>query len=244
MLKRTSVKFGLLIMIALLGAGLLLASSRMVRRTGIVLQSARAKDVTSLKDNLTSKDIEAADTRPLKERARQSGKFIANKEPSDTSTYVDLATLANQSNSIVIGTPQQNVCNVSSDGRDITIDYQVNLKYVYKGTQREGDTITVSIPGGIAKFPDGTSAEIRTPWFRKMSQGATYLLFLNRVAGSSSFKTTGEAKGVFEIPTDSDNRNIRIHTGISEDPIHKYQNMNVIEFLKEIRKAVKKASKG
>jgi hypothetical protein len=89
-------------------------------------------------------------------------------------------------------------------------------------------------------FSDGTSAEVRTPWFKKMQEGTTYLLFLNQPALGQPFVTTGAAQGLFEIPTTQGSRVVKTHTGILKDPIWKYNGMDVKAFLKEVRQAIKK----
>lgn len=119
----------------------------------------------------------------------------------------------------------------------------MNIEYVYKGSLERGKTVTVSLPGGKVLFEDGTTAEIKTPWFKKMQNGTTYLLFLNEAPGGGTFVTTGEAQGLFEIPTGEGSRTVKTHVGILRDPMWKYQNMDVRAFLKELRKAVKNSAK-
>jgi hypothetical protein len=75
-----------------------------------------------------------------------------------------------------------------------------------------------------------------------MQEGTTYLLFLSEAPGGRAFVTTGQAQGVFEIPTSEGSRTVKPHTGIMRDPMWKYQNMDVKVFLREVRKAIKKGS--
>lgn len=185
----------------------------------------------------------AGDNRPLKEKAKQFKAFIGKQEPNRAIVYADLSALAKSSAAVVIGTPKENISTLSPDGKSITLEYTVNLEYGYKGTLQAGKIIRVSLPGGKVMFEDGTTAEIRTPWFKKMQNGTTYLLFLNEAPGGGSFVTTGEAQGLFEIPTGEGSRTIKTYTGIMRDPMWKYQNMDVRAFLKEVRLAIKKESK-
>lgn len=184
------------------------------------------------------------DDRPLKDKAKQAGQFIKNEPPNKTPRHADLNGLASHSTAVAIATATQNVCRLSADGRSITIDYPMNVQYAYKGDLQEGSPITVSLPGGKVIFPDGTTAEVRTPWFKKMQGGATYLLFLSPGDRNGDYVTTGGAQGLFEIPTDPHNRKVRTHTGLLKDPMWKYQNMDVRDFLKEVHQATKKDSKG
>ena len=181
----------------------------------------------------------ADDRRTLREKAREARKFVGSEAPNMAARYSDLDKLVRHSRAVVIGIAQQNVCRLSSDGMRSTIDYVMKIEYTFKGNLRPNSTITVSVPGGSVEFPDGSSAEISTSWFKKMQEGTTYLLFLSDGEGGGSFVTTGQAQGVWEIPTSEDSRTVKAHTGIMNDPMWKYQNMNVRAFLREVRVAVK-----
>lgn len=176
------------------------------------------------------------DTRPLKERAKGAGRFVVT-EKSHPPAYQGLNELAANSSAVVIGTPQDNVCRLTPDGRSITIDYRVSVRHTYKGGLKEGDTITVSLPGGAAVLDDGTRVEVQTPWFKKMQDGKTYALFLNDAGGRAVFKPTGGPQGVFEIPVTKESRAVKSHSGVQADPIWAYHGMDVFAFLKEVRKA-------
>jgi hypothetical protein len=120
----------------------------------------------------------------------------------------------------------------------------VRVAYVYKGAIREGNIITVSLPGGKVGFDDGSTAEIRTPWFKKMMNGKAYVLFLTATSRPKVFVTTGEAQGIFEIPTTAKGlRIVQAHTGVPNDPIWKYQGKDVRDFLKELRRITRKPLK-
>jgi hypothetical protein len=179
------------------------------------------------------------DRRTLREKAREARKFVGSEAPNMAARYSDLDQLVRHSRAVVVGSAQQNVCRLSFDGRRSTIDYVVKIEYAFKGNLKPNSTITVSLPGGLVAFPDGSSAEIGTSWFKKMQEGTAYLLFLSDGEGGSSFVTTGQAQGVWEIPTTADSRTVKAHTGIINDPMWKYQNMDVSVFLREVRKAVK-----
>jgi hypothetical protein len=180
------------------------------------------------------------DTRPLKEKAKQGGRFVETHNPNRATVCADLSALANRSDAVIIGTPQKNMSNMTPDGKSIMLDYTVKVEYVYKGALREGDTITVSLPGGKVMFEDGSTAEVRTPWFKKMENGKTYALFLSPNGRSGSFVTTGEAQGLFEIPTTKDSSAVKTHSGLLTDPMWKYHNTDVKAFLRELRRATKK----
>ena len=184
------------------------------------------------------------DIRPLRERAKQTGRYIGDQGPQKIGAFSDLAGLAGSSSAVIIGIPQDNVTALSPDGKSATIDYKVRVMYVYKGRLQEGDVITVSLPGGRVSFEDGSVAEVRTPWFKKMMNGKAYALFLAPSARSRVFATTGEAQGVFEIPmTEKDKTPVQSSVGLPNDPMWKYHGKDAKDFLKELRRVTGKPLK-
>ena len=180
-----------------------------------------------------------AGDRTLKGKAKQERHFIQTERPTGPGRYAALSGLAGDSTAVIIGTPQTNMSRLTPDGMNITLDYRVKVEYVYKGALREGDLVTVSLPGGMVKFDDGSTAEVRTPGFRKMQDGKTYALFLTP-KGGGAFVPTGGAQGVFGIPTNSLTRAVQVHPLVPNDPMFKYHEADVKDFLKELRKSVRK----
>lgn len=174
----------------------------------------------------------------LKVKAKQDRRFIRTENTIGPGHYANLSALVGESTAVLIGTPQTNISKLTADDTNITLDYQVKVEYVYKGNLREGDIVTISLPGGMVKFEDGSTAEVRTPGFRKMQDGKTYALFLATKA-NSAFVPVGGPQGIFEIPTTSVTRAVRSHTLVPTDSMVKYNGMNVKDFFKELRRAVK-----
>jgi hypothetical protein len=170
---------------------------------------------------------------------------VTDKNPNKPNAFSDLVGLAKDSSAVIIGVPQDNTTALSADGKSITIDYTVKVMYVYKGALQKDSTITVSLPGGRVMFDDGSMAEVRTPWFKKMMNGKAYALFLTATPRSGVFATTGEAEGLFEVPmTEKDTvTTVQTHTGIPNDPIWKYHGKDAKEFFKELRRATGKPIK-
>lgn len=190
-------------------------------------------------DSVGRGDAGANDARTLKEKAKGSRQYVeheSNKAPA----YATLNELAGRSSAVIIGTPQENVCRLSPDGKSVTIDYKVSVSHVYKGGLKEGEVVTVSLPGGVAVLDDGTRVEVKTPWFKKMQGGKTYALFLGPVDGREAFAPAGGPQGVFEIPVTKESRNVKSHSGLRSDPMWAYHDMGVMAFLKEVRKATGK----
>lgn len=180
------------------------------------------------------------DDRSLKERAKREHRAVKAEGPDNAVRFNDLTELVNHSSSVIIGTPQRNASRLTPDGKSATIEYQVKVEFVYKGSLHEGDLVTVGLPGGMIKFDDGNSAEVRTPWFRKMLNNKTYALFLTTKGNerNQSFQTTGGQQGVFDIPTTSSSRVVKSHSALENDPIQKYHDMEVRTFLQQLRQAV------
>lgn len=183
------------------------------------------------------------DTRPLKEKAKQTGYLRETQGPNRAAIYSNLADLANHSTAVIIGTAQRNISTLSRDGRSISLNYSVRVEYVYKGKLHEGSVVIVSLPGGRVKFDDGSTAEVSTPWLKKMQNGKTYALFLTEESQQEAFVTTGDAQGIFEIPTTPDVKVVQSHSGVAGDNVRKYQGMDVKSFLKELRQATGKPLK-
>lgn len=174
--------------------------------------------------------------RTLKEKARESRNFRQTENPSNLQAFTTLKDLTKAADVVIIGTVKSNVSKLSADERKITINYRLIADKVYKGNLNEGDEFTVSLPGGKVAFTDGSTAEINTPWFKKMQNDKTYLLFLKQ---GEPFTTIGGPRGLFQIPTDKNSRKVQAHTLIEGDPILEY-NIDVRAFLRELKQAVPK----
>ena len=181
------------------------------------------------------------DSRTLKEKARDSRNFAKTEAPKDLQEFKSLKELTNASNLVVIGTVKTNITRLSHDEKTITIDYTMVAEKVYKGDMTEGDDFTVSVPGGKVIFRDGSAASVSTPWFKKMQDNKTYLLFLKQ---GETFTTIGGPRGLFQIPTDKSSRAVQAHTLIEGDPLLKYNDIDVKEFLRELRQTLPKEKRG
>jgi uncharacterized protein related to proFAR isomerase len=226
-MKKKTVVIGVILTLSVLTLVVIGASRQHSKRTPITTESIETRR-------------DSQDARPLRDRAREARTIADLRYPTRGQASADLAELARRSTDVIIGTPVENVSKLSADGRTITLDYQVKVEYVYKGTVKQGKTITVSLPGGKLMFDDGSTAEVQTPWLRKMLNGQTYALFLNAHDAVGKFTTAGEAQGLFGIPTTKNSQAVSIHTGIKGDAMLKYNNMNVRAFLKEVRRSTEK----
>jgi hypothetical protein len=184
-------------------------------------------------------DDNLKDRRPLKDKAKNNGRYVATEYPPTLTRFNTLDALARSADAIVIAKAIDNASRISSDGMTVTTDYQLKVEHGYKGKLAEGGSISVSLPGGLTRFSDGSSAEIRTPWFRKMVNGRTYLLFLNR--RGNRWSVTGGPRGLFEIPTTEGYRNVTSHSLMENDPMRAYNDTEVIQFLRAVKQSAKRA---
>lgn len=173
----------------------------------------------------------------LKARAKSDRHFLRTEKPVAPGRYANLSSLVTDSSAVIIGTPLTNISKLTADGTSITLDYQVKVEYVYKGRMQEKDTVNVKLPGGMVKFEDGSTAEVRIPGFKKMHDGKTYALFL--VAKDGAFEPLSGPQGIFEIPTTTVTRAVKSHTLVPNDPMLKYNEMDVKDFFKNLRRAIK-----
>lgn len=183
----------------------------------------------------TAPKAAAEDTRTLKEKAKATGKHVEIARPEKADAYADIAALAADSSDVVIGFPLDNVTDLTADGRSLNINYTVRIEHVYKGELKKGSTITVSLPGGMFRFDDGSTAEVRTPWFKKMQKGKAYALFLKAQKHGQSYVPTGGAQGLFEIGTSKEDHTVKSHVGLPNNPMWRYHGREARVFLSEVR---------
>lgn len=206
-----------------------------------VTNTSRAKDPNTQQQNADDEERmlkQILREQGLKEAARFKKHYVGTQLSHGFMGY-DVKSLTRDSVIVVVGTPLQNVCKLSSDGESINTEYQVAMQEVLKGKIAQGSTITVNLPGGRVEFEDGTSAEIRTPGFRKMENGKTYALFLreNKAEGDA-FILVGGQQGLFEIPADGSG--VNPHGLPIDEVVKQNKGKDVNSFLKEVRAAAKK----
>lgn len=180
------------------------------------------------------------DGRTLREKARAHRNFVRTDGPPELQSFASLKDLVKAADLVVIGTTRGNVSRLSQDEKTITLNYRLVAEKVYKGNLAEGAEFAVSLPGGKVLFRDGSAAEVSLPWFKKMQNDKTYLLFLKQ---GEPFTTVGGPRGLFQIPTDSYSRKVQAHTLIQGDPLLEYDGADVKAFLKELKQAITKDKK-
>jgi hypothetical protein len=188
--------------------------------------------LAAIKGN-ASLPVQLDDNRSLRDKAKEAGHYSEHRGYRDIAQYTDIAQITRHSEAVVVGTVQSNVVRPSSDEKSLFINYTVSVEDVIKGSVQGGETITVNIPGGKIHYADDTTAEVQTPWFKKMLNGKKYILFLDNSHGGEGYLTTGGAQGVFEIPAEGGG--IKTHSGRLHDPVWQYQGMSAQDFLDLVR---------
>lgn len=215
-----TTKFALLTLLVVAVSSLAFAAITTAKRTAVAPPAANAKD-----------------PRSLHEKAKRcGGKFIGNADFNDAAKKSNLNQLAKDSDTVVVVTTESNVCKLLPNGRMVTTDYQVLIEDVLKGSVTVGDLLTVSLPGGKIGFEDNTTAEVQTPWFKKMVSNNRYILFLQANPNTGSFVTTGGPQGVFEISAKG--QEVLSHSGIKDDPVREHHKSKSKDFLKKLRQAI------
>lgn len=115
---------------------------------------------------------------------------------------LSMPELVQRSTVVVVGTTRHGIAQRSADGQTFTTDYQVVLEQVIKGEFKQGETITVSLPGGVGNYEKGTVEVVVAPNFPKLQSGRKYALFLNAAADATRILTpTNGPQGMYELPT-------------------------------------------
>ena len=173
----------------------------------------------------------------LQNRAKAAGgTLLWRYRPNNSSLYANIEELSKRTDVIVVGRTVMHRSTLRPDGKFITEDFQVIVQEVIKGDLSTGKVITVSLPGGIYKFPDGTLANVLPRGYKKPEDHTTYVFFLkNKGAIYQGHQLASETQGLFALkdgkvePADL----VRDHPVVM-----KYKGMGIANFLGEIHKAV------
>jgi hypothetical protein len=175
----------------------------------------------------------------LRGAARVKGHYIADFDAHWDFGLFDVEGLTRNSAAVVVGIAGRSLGGrLTASDLAIVTDYEVVVQDTIKGDAVVGSTIVVSMPGGRVDFPDGTSAELRTPKFEHVRSGGSYTFFLTEVEKSpGKFTLTGGPQGLVELVGDG---SVKSH-GREDDPIAKQsKRKNRQTFLEDVRESTKK----
>ena len=171
-------------------------------------------------------------------RAKSTGgKFVWRYRPTRSVVYPNLEELAKRSDAVLVGRALGHRSNLTADGKFITQDFLVRVQEVFKGDLKNGNSITISLPGGSHKFKDGTRVHVMPADYTQAQDGGSYVFFLkdSRRSLNKGYRLTSEIQGLFAF---KDGR-VEPAYGVASDPmVMKYQGMAAKTFLAHLHAAL------
>lgn len=228
--------------------------ARMIKGTLSVLLAALATVASGAQSpggDPTSLEVRAALQRGgLQEAARVSSGFYRKTEPAPELVTSDLTFVAHLSDAVVIGVPVSNRCHLTKDGMSITTDFRVAAGDVLKGDVPQGRDIVVSVPGGMMKFADGLTAEVRVLGLLPPRAGSRVVMFLEKndsasdeqiawANGAPLYRVVLGPMGMYTLGADDASR-IRLNT-YKAHPGFQHRNETTGAFLQAVRAAIAEA---
>ncbi len=172
----------------------------------------------------------------LHEIAKQrGGRLVLRYRPSGNRTFSDLADLGRNSDAVIIGRTLGHRPHLTPSGNMITNDYLVKVVEVIKGDIQNGRSITVKIPGGAYKFPDGTYAAIVADGYREPDDRVIYAFFLKARPNSNDYRLVSESQGAFALKREGVES---ADTDATHPVVTNYRGLSPVEFLRQLHKSV------
>jgi hypothetical protein len=195
------------------------------------IQSSQVDDRQRLVDVLRSEGLRGA--------AKLKGHYVADFNPHPDFGLYNVEALTKYSAAVVIGVAGPSVgSNLTENEDNIETDYQIIIEVPIKGDFIKGSTVIVSLPGGLVRFKDGTSAEIRTPTFEHVKSGGRYVLFLSEVEGvPGKYRLTGGPQGLVSLLDDG---SAKSHGRLTDPVAVQAKENSQGSFLKNVREQAKK----
>jgi hypothetical protein len=172
---------------------------------------------------------------------KAGGHFVMRYRLDRATLYPNVEELAKRSDVVIVGRTLSRRTKLREDGNFINQEFLVRVQEVIKGNLPNGQSITVSMPGGSYTFPDKTIVIVEPVGRQQVENQATYVFFLKSVKAEKSgadvqqHRLTSETQGMFAL---TDGR-VKPSALSKDDPVVvKYQQMSASDFLREVHKAV------
>jgi hypothetical protein len=176
---------------------------------------------------------------------KSGGHFVLRYRPNRSAVYPNVEELAKRSDVIIVGRALRHRSSLLPNGNFITQDCFVRVHEVIKGDLAGARSVTVTLPGGVHRFSDGTLALVEPLGNRQAEDQGLYVFFLKTPKKNSPFKgyvLVSELQGMFAV---TDGKVEPSDESPSDSLAQNYQGKPAADFLKEIHKAVpKKGNKG
>jgi hypothetical protein len=181
----------------------------------------------------------------LEQKARRAGGRLQEVVREDAvvpaTTIQDLAA---RTPDIVIGQVLARRGHLTPDGTATRTDIILKVQQSVRGEARAGELITIAIPGGSYRFPDGSTATQYREFYRPVRDQERYLFFLQRspdglaLRGDVAYEWAVGPQGQFELNFAED----KVLSGTIErgHPIKtRYDGSSVKALLLELRAATR-----
>lgn len=188
------------------------------------------------RNTAATRDRAAAQSHSLREKAKANGSVTVLANPEGMKRYNEVKGLVRDSTDIVNGSLVQAVSRFrTAEEQTIVTDFQVSVQDVLKGDITPGGVIIIRGPGGRMQFEDGTSAEIKMPYYWKNPElGKTYTLFLRKKG--NVLMLTGGPQGFFEIFSHD---TVLPQVRAEDELMQRYKDKDSLSFLEEVNRSVK-----
>lgn len=175
-------------------------------------------------------------TSALHGRVMEAGGHLTEvRTPNPANLYVDLKSLAKDSDEIVLVHIIGNwVSELSQSGEELVTRFDADVIRRWKG-EANRKSVTFYVPLGNKTFPDSTSAEVINSGFQRPLDGERYVVFLRREKEderqpATTNRLTGDGiQGAFHVTEET------ILPAYSNDELSKrFVKMRAQQFLKEV----------
>lgn len=174
--------------------------------------------------------------KPVIETNLNNGRRVIRLDEAEWHQDVPLPALVRESRIIAIGIPTRNVGRLTQNGQSVITDYEFRIQQVIKGNMQPNSTISVIMPGGMARENTGNLIQAQSLGVRKMQNQKRYLVFLKNSGDQEVYETLRGSQGIYEIPQ---NGTRLIHLGRSFRLAPADDGPVISSFLQEIRNLVR-----
>ena len=186
-----------------------------------------------------SKELVYASRDGLRAVARLVGHYVRLEDSDDVEFVVerDVKDLCDNGTLVVVARViGRSEARLSEDGGLVTTDYSVTIAERLQGELQDGVRLTVPMPGGTVKFPDGTSASIRSTRNPDIRIGSRYVFFLRRAEATEPYTPFLGPQGVFLL---DDAGRVISRARDTDDVFQNYNGTDAAGFLSLVRAAAR-----